>query len=96
MQSSTIHRAMCKARKESVRRLGVGHYGCFPVDELRALVAIPNVGGRYSTRILPEPEKLASLRLRAGELLAGSDARPALSRRFGTSSHEHRKSAALD
>ena len=39
------------------------------VDELRALVAIPNAGGRYSTRILPEPEKLASLRLRAGELL---------------------------
>ena len=66
------------------------------VDELRALVAIPNAGGRYSTSILPEPEKLASLRLRAGELLAGSDARPALSRRFGTSSHEHRKSAALD
>ena len=66
------------------------------VDAFRALVAIPNAGGRYSTRILPEPEKLASLRLRAGELLAGSDARPALSRRFGTSSHEHRKSAALD
>ena len=40
------------------------------VDELRALVAIPNAGGRYSTRILPEPEKLASLRLRAGELLS--------------------------
>ncbi|MBO7687577.1 MAG: DUF4091 domain-containing protein, partial [Kiritimatiellae bacterium] len=38
--------------------------------EFRALVAIPNAGGRYSTRILPEPEKLASLRLRAGELLS--------------------------
>ena len=40
------------------------------VDEFRALVSIPNAGGRYSTRILPEPEKLASLRLRAGELLS--------------------------
>ena len=38
--------------------------------EFRALVAIPNAGGRYSTRILPEPEKLASLRLLAGELLS--------------------------
>ena len=38
--------------------------------EFRALVSIPNAGGRYSTRILPEPEKLASLRLRAGELLS--------------------------
>ena len=40
------------------------------VGEFRALVSIPNAGGRYSTRILPEPEKLASLRLRAGELLS--------------------------
>ena len=40
------------------------------MDEFRALVTIPNAGGRFSTRILPEPEKLASLRLRAGELLS--------------------------
>lgn len=36
---------------------------------LHALVPIPNAGGRHSTRILPEPEKLAELRLSIGELL---------------------------
>lgn len=39
--------------------------------EFRALVAIPNAGGRHSTRILPEPEKIGALRLRAGEMLSG-------------------------
>ena len=34
-----------------------------------ALVDIPNAGGRYSTKILPEPMKLATLRLRAGAVL---------------------------
>ena len=36
----------------------------------RALVPIPNAGGRNSTKILPEPEVLDRLRLRAGELLS--------------------------
>lgn len=37
--------------------------------EWHALVAFPNAGGRYSTRILPEPEKVGELRRRAGALL---------------------------
>jgi hypothetical protein len=37
--------------------------------EFAALVEIPNAGGRFSTRILPDPSRLAALRLRAGELL---------------------------
>ncbi|MGN0846284.1 MAG: glycoside hydrolase domain-containing protein [Kiritimatiellia bacterium] len=40
------------------------------LEEYRALVTIPNAGGRHSTHILPEPEKIGALRLRAGELLA--------------------------
>ncbi len=35
-----------------------------------ALIDIPNAGGRFSTKILPEPMKLAALRLRAGEVLS--------------------------
>ncbi len=35
----------------------------------RQLVTIPNAGGRYSTAILPEPERLGILRERAGNLL---------------------------
>lgn len=38
--------------------------------EFHALVTIPNAGGRYSSRILPEPEKIGELRQRAGELLS--------------------------
>ncbi len=34
--------------------------------DFAALVAIPNAGGRYSTRILPDPARLTALRLRAG------------------------------
>ena len=37
--------------------------------DFAALVTIPNAGGRYSTRILPEPERLGALRLRAGAIL---------------------------
>ena len=37
--------------------------------EFRALVTIPNAGGRYSTSILPEPEKIGILRRKAGDLL---------------------------
>ncbi|MDR2849406.1 MAG: DUF4091 domain-containing protein, partial [Verrucomicrobiota bacterium] len=37
--------------------------------EFAALVDIPNAGGRFSTRILPDPAKLTALRLRAGALL---------------------------
>ena len=37
--------------------------------EFRALVTIPNAGGRYSPRILPEPEKIGILRRKAGDLL---------------------------
>ena len=40
------------------------------LEEFRALASIPNAGGRYSTRILPEPEKMSRLRLKAGELLS--------------------------
>ena len=38
--------------------------------EYRALVPIPNAGGRYSTKILPDPEVLDRLRQRAGQLLS--------------------------
>ncbi len=38
--------------------------------EFRELVSIPNAGGRHSTRILPVPEKVGELRLRAGDLLS--------------------------
>ena len=41
--------------------------------DLAALVTIPNAGGRYSTRILPVPEKVGQLRRRAGELLDGAE-----------------------
>lgn len=41
--------------------------------EYRALVSIPNAGGRYSSRILPVPERLGALRRRAGDLLSGTD-----------------------
>ncbi len=37
--------------------------------EWRAYVSIPNAGGRYSTRILPEPEKVGELRRRVGAWL---------------------------
>jgi hypothetical protein len=40
------------------------------LEKFRNLVTIPNAGGRYSTRILPEPEKLSRLRLEAGRLLS--------------------------
>ena len=40
--------------------------------EFRALVTIPNAGGRHSTRILPEPEKIGQLRRKAGDLLSES------------------------
>ena len=41
-------------------------------DEYRALVPVPNAGGRYSSKILPEPAILDRLRNRAGELLSTS------------------------
>ena len=41
------------------------------LSEYHSLVTIPNAGGRFSSRILPEPERLGQLRLRAGELLNG-------------------------
>ena len=37
--------------------------------EFGALIDIPNAGGRFSTKILPDPMRLAALRLRAGEWL---------------------------
>ena len=40
------------------------------LSEFRALVSIPNAGGRFSTRILPDPARLSALRLRAGALLS--------------------------
>ena len=40
------------------------------LDAYRALVPMPNAGGRHSTKILPDPERLESLRLRAGRLLS--------------------------
>ena len=42
------------------------------LKDFAALVTIPNAGGRYSTRILPEPELIGRLRRRAGELLDGT------------------------
>ena len=39
--------------------------------EFRALCPIPNPGGRYSGRNLPDPSRLAALRRRALELLGG-------------------------
>ena len=41
--------------------------------EFAALVGIPNAGGRFSTRILPDPARLADLRLRAGTALERRD-----------------------
>ena len=38
--------------------------------DFSALIDIPNAGGRFSSKILPEPAKLAALRLRAGNLLS--------------------------
>ncbi|MCQ2393706.1 MAG: DUF4091 domain-containing protein [Kiritimatiellae bacterium] len=38
--------------------------------KFRALVSIPNAGGRHSTQILPEPEKINLYREEAGELLS--------------------------
>ena len=43
------------------------------LKEFASLVTIPNAGGRYSTRILPEPEQIGRLRQKAGELLDGKD-----------------------
>jgi len=45
------------------------------LKEFAALVEIPNAGGRFSTRILPDPTRLAALRLRAGALLEQLTAR---------------------
>jgi hypothetical protein len=45
------------------------------LKEFAALVEIPNAGGRFSTRILPDPSRLAALRLRAGALLEQLTAR---------------------
>lgn len=41
----------------------------------RALVPVPNAGGRFSTRILPVPEKLESLREEAGDMLCARERR---------------------
>ena len=38
--------------------------------QFRALVPIPNPGGRFSTMLLPVPEKIERLRYKAGELLS--------------------------
>ena len=38
--------------------------------DFAALIDIPNADGRFSTKILPDPGKLAALRLRAGALLS--------------------------
>jgi len=38
--------------------------------DFAALIDIPNAGGRFSTKILPDPMKLVDLRLRAGEFLS--------------------------
>ena len=40
------------------------------LDAYRAPVPMPNAGGRHSTKILPDPEGLESLRLRVGRLLS--------------------------
>ncbi|QNN24674.1 DUF4091 domain-containing protein [Planctomycetales bacterium ZRK34] len=37
--------------------------------DAESLVTIPNAGGRYSTKILPEPMKLVSLRIRIAEAI---------------------------
>ena len=43
--------------------------------ECRALVPIPNAGGRNSTKILPEPEALDRLRQQIGALLSAENAK---------------------
>ena len=45
------------------------NYAAELLAAFRQLVTIPNAGGRYSTAILPEPERLGVLRERAGNLL---------------------------
>ena len=42
------------------------------LEEHRRLLPIPNAGGRYSSRILSDPEILDRLRHRAGELLGAN------------------------
>ncbi len=44
--------------------------------DFAALIDIPNAGGRYSSKILPDPARLAALRLRAGETLERLNRRP--------------------
>lgn len=39
------------------------------LGEFRNLAAVPNAGGRYSKRMLPEPDKIGKLRSAAGALL---------------------------
>ena len=43
------------------------------LKEYRALVPIPNAGGRHSTKILPSPAYLDDLHRRAGELLSSAN-----------------------
>lgn len=43
------------------------------LDEFGALIDIPNAGGRFSSRILPDPDRLIHLRMKAGDFLSGKD-----------------------
>jgi len=44
--------------------------------EFAALLDIPNAGGRYSSKILPEPNKLTALRLQAGAAIERLSRKP--------------------
>ena len=60
LESVAADGKIASALREEARRILVDY---------RTLLGIPNAGGRYSSRILLEPEALDRLRNRAGNLL---------------------------
>ena len=60
LEPLTAHGRASPAMREEAQRI---------LADYRALLGIPNAGGRYSSSILPEPEALDRLRDRAGSLL---------------------------
>jgi len=40
------------------------------MEEAEKLIGMPSAGGRFSTRILPDPDALYILRLRMGNLIS--------------------------
>ncbi|HPA21421.1 MAG TPA: DUF4091 domain-containing protein [Verrucomicrobiae bacterium] len=58
--------------KEVAARKGPGAQAASAIlQRAAALVPVPNAGGRYSTRILPDPDAVPALRRRAAEAIEG-------------------------